>query len=231
MKRRFDFLEYFPHFLYVVNKNHLSFGLLLSTISILLGYVIGSFPTAYVLLKWKVFQDIRTVGSGNVGAMNAYEVTGSKLMGIAVMLIDMVKGITAVGLTMLVFGSDGMLMSLCGLGTIAGHNFPVWLKFKGGRGLATTAGIMIVLGWLLLASWCLLWTISYLVSRHLHAANIIATVLSPAIILLIPTEWVMITIPSFMNYNLYLSIVIASSILIFLRHLDAIKAMRNSIIQ
>ena len=151
--------------------------------SFALGYLIGSFPTAFLLVKWTARLDIRVAGSGNVGALNAFDVTRSKLLGALVLLIDLAKGSAAVWADSMLFGHGLWIMGFAGLGSIAGHNYPVWLRFKGGRGLATAAGVMLVLNWALVVLWCLAWLAMYAYTRSVHSANIAASILSPALTL------------------------------------------------
>jgi acyl phosphate:glycerol-3-phosphate acyltransferase len=152
-----------------------------------LGYFIGSVPTAYLLVMWKAQLDIRGKGSGNVGALNAFEVSGSKLVGALVLLLDLGKGALAVWLGSRLFGDDIWVRGLAGIGAVVGHNFSFWLRFRGGRGLATAAGVMLSLNWILVVLWCLLWLASYTYPRNVHVANILASVFSP--VLTIPALW------------------------------------------
>jgi len=110
----------------------------------IISYLIGSFPTAYVVARITKGIDIRSAGSGNVGATNVHRVVG-RSWGIFVGVIDMLKG----SLAILVTGASAItapwLLSLAGLAAVIGHNYPVWLKFKGGKGVATTYGVMFFL--------------------------------------------------------------------------------------
>jgi acyl-phosphate glycerol 3-phosphate acyltransferase len=119
--------------------------------------------------------------------MNTFDVTGSKPLALAVLLLDMAKGALAVWLAS-ALSPGGFWPGACaGVGAVAGHSFSVWLKFKGGRGLATCAGVMFVLAWGGVAVWGCIWGLHYAVSRNLHGANIVASVLSaPALFLLPP---------------------------------------------
>src|SRR5512140_1590079 len=108
------------------------------------GYLLGSFPTAYILVRWKSKTDIRMVGSGNVGGLNSYVVTKSKALAAIVVLIDALKGVAAVLIAPLITGDSFIFMAAAGIGAVLGHNFPVWLRFKGGRGLATAAGVLAI---------------------------------------------------------------------------------------
>ena len=191
----------------------------------MLGYLIGSIPTAYLLVMWKARLDIRGAGSGNVGALNAFDVSGSKLLGASVLLIDLAKGSAAVLLGSRLFGHDHWTLGIAGLGSIAGHNYSVWLRFKGGRGLATAAGVMLVVNWMLVALWCIVWIAFQAYARNVHVSNISASILSPAI-----------TIPALRNLRpapdgaaadmtLLMSLI---CLLILLRHLHYFKELRKA---
>ncbi len=199
------------------------------TIGALLGYVIGSFPTAYLLVQWKAKIDIRQAGSGNVGTLNAMEVTGSKGLGIAVLIIDVLKGAFAVVLTMVLFGQQFWIMGIAGLSTIAGHSFPVWLKFKGGRGLATAAGVFMTLGWIFIVVWVVVWVVSYLPFRKVHAGNIVASMISPIVIAGVPESTLSQTLPGFTSATnlLYFSIAFCALVLVTHRETVALFMKRT----
>lgn len=141
-----------------------------------LGYILGSIPTAYVIVRWKSRLDIRNAGSGNVGTLNSYQVTGSATAAGAVLLVDFLKGAFGILLARTLWEGNFAHAAAAGLGLVAGHNFPVWLGFKGGRGLATGAGVFAILAWPVLASWCVIWGAGYLVLRAVNPANAVATV-------------------------------------------------------
>jgi glycerol-3-phosphate acyltransferase PlsY len=151
--------------------------------SFLLGYLIGSFPTAYLLVMWQARLDIRGAGSGNVGAKNAFDVTGSRVLGISVFLVDCAKGAASAWIGSRLFGQGLLIMGAAGLGAVVGHNYPVWLRFRGGRGLATAAGVMLVMNWMLVVLWCMIWIAVYAYAKNVHGANISASILSPALTL------------------------------------------------
>ena len=192
---------------------------------ILIGYFIGSFPSAYLFVKLKDQRDIRDEGSGKVGTMNALQVTKSKTVGIGVLVVDVLKGILPILFVNNFIGGEFWLSASAGIASIIGHDFPVWLKFKGGRGLATTAGIMLIFGWIFVAIWLFWFAIAYIVFKNLHLGNIVATVLSPIFILIIPENILETLLPRFTDVHnfLYLGIIISSLILI--RHLDSIKEL------
>ncbi len=111
--------------------------------AMLVGYALGSIPVAWLVVKAMTGLDLRQVGSGNVGAANALRST-RWLAGILVALLDVAKGSAAVGLVTLLDGGSGSRV-VAGLGAILGHVFPVWLRFRGGKGVATAAGVFAVL--------------------------------------------------------------------------------------
>ncbi len=158
--------------------------------SLLLGYLIGSFPTAYLVVKRRSRLDLRSSGSGNIGARNAFEVTGSRFVGALVLLFDLLKGIIAVGLSAALIGREFWIPALAGIGAVAGHNYPVWLRFHGGRGLATAAGVMLMFGWIVVAVWLILWAIVNSLTRYVHVANALATLLMFGVVLLLPVQMI-----------------------------------------
>jgi len=154
--------------------------------AVLIGYILGSIPTAYLAVRWQSKLDIRTAGSGNVGALNSFEVTRSRTVGSIVLLGDLLKGIVAVLLTAWLGGTAGAHMAAA-LAAVAGHNYPVWLRFKGGRGLATAAGAALVVFWGLVPAWCLLWAAGYALVRSVNPASAVACVLSTGLVFIAPS--------------------------------------------
>lgn len=153
----------------------------------LIGYVLGSIPTAYLVVRWKSRLDIRTAGSGNVGTYNAFDVTKSKTVAGLVLLVDFAKGLAAVLLTRRLFGGDPDPGWLAALAAIAGHNYPVWLHGKGGRGLATAAGGAFLTFWGLIPAWVAFWAVAFVLVKEINAANVVACALSAAIVVVSPT--------------------------------------------
>ena len=191
--------------------------------SIFIGYFIGSFPTAYLLVKRKNDVDIREAGSGNVGAMNAFEITNSKTVGVLVMIIDLVKGVAAVLVSLLVFGREPVILSITGFAAVVGHCYPVWLKFKGGRGLSTAGGVLLVLGWSYVVAWCLLFALIYFSSKNIHVPNIAASFLTPVVLAVLPEQILRMTLPSFMGTKEFLYFSIIISCFIVWRHRESLK--------
>ena len=151
-----------------------------------LSYLIGSLPTAYIVVKRKAHIDIRSAGSGNVGTLNAYEVTGERFIGLVVLLVDVLKGAFAVLLTSCVLGSTSDAISASLVGVVVGHCFPVWLMFKGGRGLATAAGAMLAVSWIFVVMWLACWIVGYSFSKNIHVGNIVAIIASPLLGYVVP---------------------------------------------
>lgn len=110
----------------------------------LIAYLLGSIPVGWIVARLFFKTDIRAGGSGNIGATNALRQFGT-LVGVIVLLLDMGKGIAAVLLAKSIYSELPALTVLCGLIAILGHIFPVWLKFKGGKGVATAAGVVLAL--------------------------------------------------------------------------------------
>lgn len=118
------------------------------------GYLLGAIPFGLLLTRAAGLGDIRSIGSGNIGATNVLR-TGNKGVAGATLILDALKGTVAVILAALVLGPIAALAA--GLGAVLGHCFPVWLKFKGGKGVATTLGTLLGLSWPFGIAACLLW--------------------------------------------------------------------------
>ena len=147
-------------------------------ISILLGYLIGSVPTAYLVLKKSKNMDITSEGSGNVGAMNTFEVTNSKLIGIIVLIIDLLKGMLPIFILKIFSMNDFPLLSVALIACVFSHCYNPWLKLKGGRGLASAAGGAAIIFPFALAVWVILWMIFYLMKKDITIANVVATIMT-----------------------------------------------------
>lgn len=151
----------------------------------LLCYFIGSIPTAYLVVKIKLNKDITTEGSGNVGTLNSIQVTKSKFIGIFVLLVDILKGFVPVYLMLFAFNIDYTLAMAGSAFLILGHNYPVWLRFKGGRGLATGTGIFILINYFVLIGWCIAWVVSFALKKNVLISNTAATLFIPVYVIII----------------------------------------------
>lgn len=155
------------------------------TIIFVLCYLIGSIPTAYIIVKLKSNKDITKEGSGNVGTLNSLMVTGSKAVGAVVLVLDVLKGLVPVYIMLYLMQADYFAVMICSCGIILGHNYPVWLRFKGGRGLAPGAGIFLILNYYIIIGWLLTWLVVFAFKRKVLIANTIATFALPVYIFLI----------------------------------------------
>ena len=140
------------------------------------GYLLGSIPFGLLLTRAAGGPDIRDIGSGNIGATNVLR-TGRKGLAAATLICDMLKGTLAVLLAARYAGADVALAAA--LGAFLGHVFPVWLKFKGGKGVATYIGLLIGLYWPGALIFCLIWAAVAAVSRYSSLAALVASALTP----------------------------------------------------
>lgn len=147
--------------------------------ALLFGYLLGSIPFGLVLTRLAGTEDIRTIGSGNIGATNVLR-TGRKSLAALTLLCDMLKGTVAVLVTYHFFGPD--LAILAGIGAFLGHLFPVWLKFKGGKGVATYIGVLLALAWPVALAFGAIWLLVAAVTRYSSLAALIASAATPAIL-------------------------------------------------
>ena len=203
-------------------------GSIVYLLVVILGYCLGSLPTAYLLVKRKSRIDIRLAGSGNVGGLNAFEISNSYVLGATVVLVDILKGCIAVVLAGLFFGWKFMPMSVAGLSAIAGHNYPVWLTFHGGRGLATAAGTMLILCWCIVLVWVTAWGITYAYSRKLHLSNIIATICLPVVAGFLPDTISRFTLGNNSSPSGIFIVVLILSVLLLLTHKEHIRELLSS---
>lgn len=144
-------------------------------ISLLLGYAIGSFPTAYLILKKIKNVDITTQGSGNVGAMNSFDVTNSKFIGISVFILDLFKGMLPILILKMFSMNNFSFLSVALIASVFSHCYNPWLKLKGGRGLASAAGGAALIFPFALVVWGILWVIFHFMKKDITIANLVAT--------------------------------------------------------
>ena len=166
---------------------------------LLIGYLLGSIPFGLLLTKAAGLGDIRSIGSGNIGATNVLR-TGRKGLAAATLLLDALKGLAAV----VICGAVGPLAAIAAaIGAVLGHMFPVWLSFKGGKGVATTLGVMWGLSWPVGAITCVAWLLLAALFRYSSLAALFSIVIgaiaawilvdwpvAAAITALIPLVWV-----------------------------------------
>ena len=138
-----------------------------------LGYALGSIPFGLLLTRLAGLGDVRQIGSGNIGATNVLR-TGRKGLAAATLLLDAAKGAAAVLIANHCFGQTAA--TIAGFGALLGHIYPVWLKFKGGKGVATFLGVLIGLAWELAALFAIVWLAVAAITRISSLSAMIATV-------------------------------------------------------
>jgi glycerol-3-phosphate acyltransferase PlsY len=140
------------------------------------GYLCGSIPFGIVLTRLAGGPDIRAIGSGNIGATNVLR-TGRKGLAAATLIGDMLKGTVAVALTTAVLGKDAAIVAA--FGAFLGHLFPVWLGFRGGKGVATYIGVLLGLAWPAAIVFCAIWLAIAALTRYSSLAALTASAMTP----------------------------------------------------
>jgi glycerol-3-phosphate acyltransferase PlsY len=151
--------------------------------AIVLGYLCGSIPFGLLLTR-AVGIDIRSIGSGNIGATNVLR-TGNKPLAVATLLLDAAKGAAAVLIARYWLGSENAAM-IAGLAAFAGHIFPIWLRFKGGKGVATYIGVLLALNWIVGLIFLAVWLVIAFARRYSSLAAITAAATSPIFAYVVP---------------------------------------------
>jgi acyl phosphate:glycerol-3-phosphate acyltransferase len=149
-------------------------------VAFLVGYAFGSIPFGLLFTRLAGTGDIRTLGSGNIGATNVLR-TGRKGLAAATLIGDMLKGAAAVLVMDRLDGTDAALVA--GLGAVIGHVFPVWLRFKGGKGVATYIGALIAIAWPIAAAFAAIWAAVAALTRYSSLAGLVAAVFMPPLLL------------------------------------------------
>ena len=179
-------------------------------IFILMGYLIGSFPSGLVYTRLAGMEDIRNLGSGNIGATNVLR-TGNKKIALATLITDMLKGITAI-LIAKSFLSDTQA-TFIGVAAFLGHIYPVWLKFKGGKGVATYIGVIAGLSIWAVTGFALIWLIMAGLFRYSSLAALTASLAVPIIFYLQPDSQNIALISLMMTF------------VVFFKHLENIQRL------
>ena len=159
-------------------------------IAAIAGYLLGSIPFGLVLTRLAGHGDIRAIGSGNIGATNVLR-TGNKGLAAATLILDSGKGAVAALLASWHLSPEAA--TIAGLFAVLGHNFPVWLKFKGGKGVATTLGVLLAVAWPVGVAACGTWIAVAAVFRYSSLAALVALALSPFYALIWSDAWVTVT--------------------------------------
>lgn len=145
-------------------------------VALVIGYLFGSIPFGLILTRLAGTQDIRAIGSGSIGATNVLR-TGSKSLAAGTLLLDALKGTAAVVIAGYLAGPNAAMVA--GLGAFLGHLFPVWLKFKGGKGVATYIGVLLGLFWPGMVVFCLLWLATAFTTRYSSLSALVAAFITP----------------------------------------------------
>ena len=175
----------------------------------LCSYLLGSIPFGFILTKIFLKKDIRNIGSGNIGATNALR-TGNKLLGYATLLLDIAKAILPV---LYVKFNYPDYIFIASLSTFLGHVFPVWLKFKGGKGVATYVGILFSINLILGSIFVVSWAITFLISKYSSLSSLVASLIVP------------IYLTIFENFTSMFFIIMF--VLIFFTHRENVKRLKN----
>jgi glycerol-3-phosphate acyltransferase PlsY len=173
-----------------------------SALSLLVGYLLGAIPFGLLLTRAAGLGDIRSIGSGNIGATNVLR-TGRKGLAAATLLLDALKGAAAVGIVAWTGHPDGALWA--GLGAVVGHLFPIWLGFKGGKGVATAYGVLFAAAWPVGLASGATWLIVAVLARRSSLASLTAMALAPVFALVLANPGVV-------------KLALAIAVLVFVRH-------------
>jgi acyl phosphate:glycerol-3-phosphate acyltransferase len=176
----------------------------------IISYLMGSIPFGFILTKIFLKKDIRDIGSGNIGATNALR-TGNKLIGYTTLILDISKAIVPIIYVKINFPELIFIASLC---AFLGHVFPVWLKFKGGKGVATYVGILFSINILFGAIFITSWLVIFVLTKYSSLSSIIGALSIPAYLLL-----------TGQSNNVIFFIIMF--ILIFFTHRENIKRLKN----
>ena len=179
--------------------------LIISTLS----YLIGSIPFGFLLTKFFLKKDIRNIGSGNIGATNVLR-TGNKSIGYATLSFDIVKAVIPIIYLKLNYNDYILIASLC---IFLGHVFPIWLKFKGGKGVATYVGILFSINLYIGLVFIGVWFITFLISKYSSLSSLFASLSVPIYLFI------------FTNQNFIFFLIMF--VLIFYTHRENIKRLKN----
>ena len=176
-----------------------------------ISYLLGSIPFGYLLTKIFLKKDIRKIGSGNIGATNALR-TGNKVLGYFTLILDISKAAVPILIVKNYFHEYIYISSLC---VFLGHIFPVWLKFKGGKGIATYVGILFCINYLIGLTFIAIWFVVYLIFKFSSLSSLVSSLFVPIFYFYY-----------YENQNYYFYIIMF--ILIFFTHRENIKRLINN---
>ena len=178
---------------------------------LLISYFIGSIPFGFLLTKIFLKKDIREIGSGNIGATNALR-TGNKLIAYSTLVLDIGKAVTL--LIIIKFNFSEYLFT-SSIAVFLGHVFPIWLKFKGGKGVATYVGILFCVNIYLAVIFIIVWFVVFIMSKYSSLASIVASLLVPLSSYFFIDD---------INYYFYIILFL----LILITHRENIKRLKNN---
>ena len=176
----------------------------------IISYLMGSIPFGFILTKVFLKKDIREIGSGNIGATNALR-TGNKIIGYSTLILDILKAVVPVIYIKIFYEDSLYVTSLC---AFLGHVFPIWLKFKGGKGVATYLGILFAINIYFGIIFVISWFVTFFISKYSSLSSLIGAASIP-IYLLILTQF---------NQVIFFTIMF---VLIFFTHRENIKRLKN----
>ncbi|WP_050426013.1 glycerol-3-phosphate 1-O-acyltransferase PlsY [Bradyrhizobium tropiciagri] len=179
-------------------------------VALLIGYLLGSIPFGMVLTRLAGTQDLRTIGSGNIGATNVLR-TGRKGLAAATLIGDMLKGTVAVIIAGTIDGPNAAM--LAALGAFLGHLFPVWLKFRGGKGVATYLGVLLGLFWPAALIFAVIWLGTAYTTRYSSLSALIAAFVTPLFL------W-------WFGHNALASLFVVLTLLLFYKHRENIQRLQ-----
>ena len=183
----------------------------MSFLILFISYLIGSIPFGFLLTKIFLGKDIREIGSGNIGATNALR-TGNKLIGYSTLILDIGK---AVILLLIIKFNFSEYLFTSSIAVFLGHVFPIWLKFKGGKGVATYVGILFCVNIYLAVIFIIVWFVVFVMSKYSSLASMVASLLVPI------SSYFFID-----NINYYFYIILF--LLILITHRENIKRLKNN---
>ena len=178
-------------------------------VAIIFSYLLGSIPFGLILTKLFLKKDIRKIGSGNIGATNVLR-SGNKLIGYLTLFFDILKAVIPVVYIKLNYPD---LIYISSLSVFLGHVFPIWLKFKGGKGVATYVGILFSINLILGFIFCISWLLVFLLSKYSSLSSLVASLSVPLFLFFINGEQIIFFIILF--------------VLIFYTHRENIKRLKN----
>jgi glycerol-3-phosphate acyltransferase PlsY len=179
-------------------------------VAFVIGYLFGSIPFGLILTRLAGTQDLRSIGSGNIGATNVLR-TGNKGLAAATLIGDMLKGTAAVIVAGSLWGPNAAMIA--GLGAFLGHLYPVWLKFKGGKGVATYIGVLLGLFWPAAAVFGAIWLATAFTTRYSSLSALVAGFLTPIFL------W-------FFGHPALASLFVVLTLLLFWTHRENIKRLQ-----